>query len=142
MNRYQYKRFMFDSKNIHNCSECPENEGYAAWPETKLPCGQFCCWIEIYTADPIDEEYDTQHFTPEEIAESDLEAELIMALIDARESQGVSQRSLEGMSGIKQPAIARIEKGVNSPTVETLIRLLAPLGKKLAVVPMNPSANV
>ena len=88
-----------------------------------------------------DEEYDTQHFTPEEIAESDLEAELIMALIDARESQGVSQRSLEGMSGIKQPAIARIEKGVNSPTVETLIRLLAPLGKKLDVVPMNPSAN-
>ena len=88
-----------------------------------------------------DEEYDAQHFTPEEIAESDLEAELIMALIDARESQGVSQRSLEGMSGIKQPAIARIEKGVNSPTVETLIRLLAPLGKKLAVVPMNSSAN-
>ena len=39
-----------------------------------------------------DEEYDTQHFTPEEIAESDLEAELIMALIDARESQGVSHR--------------------------------------------------
>lgn len=88
-----------------------------------------------------DEEYDTQHFTPEEIVESDLEAELIMALIDARESQGVSQRSLEGMSGIKQPAIARIEKGVNSPTVETLIRLLAPLGKKLAVVPMNFSGN-
>ena len=88
-----------------------------------------------------DEEYDARHFTPEEIAESDLEAELIMALIDARESQGISQRSLERMSGIKQPAIARIEKGVNSPTVETLIRLLAPLGKKLAVVPMNPSAN-
>lgn len=88
-----------------------------------------------------DEEYDSQHFTPEEIAESDLEAELIMALIDARESQGISQRSLEGMSGIKQPAIARIEKGVNSPTVETLIRLLTPLGKKLAVVPMHPSAN-
>ena len=29
-----------------------------------------------------DEEYDAQHFTPEEIAESDLEAELIMALVD------------------------------------------------------------
>ena len=84
-----------------------------------------------------DEEYDAQHFTPEEIAESDLEAELIMALIDARESQGVSQRSLEGMSGIKQPAIARIEKGVNSPTVETLIRLLAPLGKTLAITSLD-----
>ena len=52
-----------------------------------------------------------------------------------------SLESLEELSGIKQPAIARIEKGVNSPTVETLIRLLAPLGKKLAVVPMNSSAG-
>ncbi len=84
-----------------------------------------------------DEAYDTQHFTPQEIAESDLEAELIMALIDARENQGVSQRALESLSGVKQPAIARIEKGVNSPTVETLIKLLTPLGKKLAIVPMN-----
>ena len=86
-----------------------------------------------------DEDFDARHFTPEEIAESDLEAELIMALIEAREDQGVSQRALEGMSGVKQPAIARIEKGVNSPTVETLIKLLIPLGKKLAIVPMNSS---
>lgn len=86
-----------------------------------------------------DEEFDSRHFTPEEIAESDLEAELIMALVDARESQGLSQRSLEEMSGIKQPAIARIERGVNSPTVETLVKLLTPLGKKLAIVPINSS---
>jgi ribosome-binding protein aMBF1 (putative translation factor) len=87
------------------------------------------------------EEFDKAHFTNEEIAESDLEAELIMALIDARESQGVSQRSLEELSGIRQPAIARIERGTNSPTVETLIRLLAPLGKKLAIVPISASEN-
>ncbi len=88
-----------------------------------------------------DEEYDAQHFTPEEIAESDLEAELIMALIDARETQGISQRSLEAMSGVKQPTIARIEKGVNSPTIETLVKLLTPLGKKLAIVPMGATEN-
>ena len=88
-----------------------------------------------------DEEFDKAHFTNEEIAESDLEAELIMALIDARESQGVSQRSLEELSGIRQPAIARIERGTNSPTVETLIKLLTPLGKKLAIVPISASEN-
>ena len=88
-----------------------------------------------------DEEYDASHFTPEEIAESDLEAELIMALVDVRESQGLSQRSLEEMSGVKQPAIARIERGVNSPTVETLVKLLTPLGKKLAIVPIGASAT-
>ena len=89
-----------------------------------------------------DEEYDVRRFSAEEIAESDLEAELIMALIDARESQGISQRSLEAMSGVKQPTIARIEKGVNSPTVKTLVKLLAPIGKKLAIVPMNTPANI
>ena len=47
-----------------------------------------------------DEEYDKKHFTAEEIAKSDLEAELIMALIDGRESQGLSQRSLEEISGV------------------------------------------
>ena len=88
-----------------------------------------------------DEEFDKEHFTPEEIVESDLEAEIIMALIDARESQGISQRSLEQMSGIKQPAIARIERGVNSPTIETLTRLLTPLGKKLTIVPINAVGN-
>ena len=101
------------------------------------------CFFLISSTDHqvSDPQENSGQISSDDFAESDLEAELIMALIDARESQGVSQRSLEGMSGIKQPAIARIEKGVNSPTVETLIRLLAPLGKKLAVVPMNPSAN-
>ena len=88
-----------------------------------------------------DEDFDRKHFSEEEIAESDLEAELIMALIDARESQGLSQRSLEEMSGVKQPVIARIERGVSSPTVETLVKLLTPLGKKLAIVPIGPTAN-
>ena len=86
-----------------------------------------------------DEEYDSKHFSPEEIAESDLEAELIAALIDAREEQEISQRALEEMSGVRQPAIARIEKGVNSPTLETMVKLLTPLGKKLAIVPINSS---
>ncbi len=88
-----------------------------------------------------DNEFDVQHFTPEEITESDLETELIMALIDARENQGISQRSLEAMSGVKQPTIARIERGVNSPTIETVVKLLTPLGKKLAIVPMSVSDN-
>ncbi|MBQ8160620.1 MAG: hypothetical protein IJ083_07685 [Clostridia bacterium] len=53
-----------------------------------------------------DDEYDKEHFTAEESAESDLEAEIMMALIDARESQGFSQHNPEKMRGVKQPAIA------------------------------------
>ena len=66
-----------------------------------------------------DEEYDSRHFTPEEIAESDLDAQLVIAFIDAREEQGISQRTLEAMSGVKQPAVTMIERSVNSPTIET-----------------------
>lgn len=88
-----------------------------------------------------DDEFDKTHFTTEEISESDLESELILALVKARESVGMSQRSLESLSGVRQPAIARIERGANSPTLETLIKLLTPLGKKLTIVPINIQSN-
>ena len=39
------------------------------------------------------------------------------------------------MSGVKQPIIARIETGKSIPQVSTLIKLLVPLGKTLAIVP-------
>ena len=43
------------------------------------------------------------------------------------------------MSGIKQPMIARIEKGKAVPNTDTLIKLLFPLGKTLAIVPLEPA---
>lgn len=76
-------------------------------------------------------------FTPEEIAESDLRVALMGELIKARKEQGISQRKLEELSGVKQPVIARIENGSSNPQLETIIKLLAALGKTLAVVPMK-----
>ena len=75
--------------------------------------------------------------TQEEIAESNLRVELIGALIKARQEKGISQKKLEELSGVKQPIIARMEKGTTSPQIDTLLKVLAPLGKTLAVVPMN-----
>jgi ribosome-binding protein aMBF1 (putative translation factor) len=76
-------------------------------------------------------------FTPEEIAECDLKVALIGALIKARKEQGISQRKLEEMSGVKQPIIARMEKGSTTPQIGTVIKVLASLGKKLTIVPMD-----
>ncbi|MBQ3274723.1 MAG: helix-turn-helix transcriptional regulator [Firmicutes bacterium] len=76
-------------------------------------------------------------FTPEELAESQLKVAIIGELIKARVDQGLSQRELETLSGVKQPVIARIEKGNISPQISTLLKILAPLGKTLAVVPMS-----
>jgi XRE family transcriptional regulator len=81
------------------------------------------------------DEFEKEFYTPEEIAESDLRVALIGELIKARNEQGISQKKLEEMSGVKQPIIARIETGKSIPQVSTLIKLLVPLGKTLAIVP-------
>lgn len=75
--------------------------------------------------------------TPEEIAESNLRVALIGELIKARQEKGLSQKRLEELSGVKQPIIARMEKGLTSPQLDTILKLLAPLGKTLAVVPLE-----
>lgn len=82
------------------------------------------------------DEWEKEHCTPEEIAESDLRVALIGELIRARQERGITQKQLEEMSGVTQPVIARLERGTTSPNVSTLMKVLAPLGKKLAIVPM------
>jgi len=82
------------------------------------------------------DEWEKEHFTPEEIAESDLRVALIGELIRARQERGITQKQLEEMSGVTQPVIARLERGTTSPNISTLTKLLAPLGKKLAIVPI------
>lgn len=74
-------------------------------------------------------------FTPEEIAESDLRVAIIGEIVKARQEMGISQKKLEELSGVKQPVIARMEKGYTSPQIDTILKLLAPLGKTLAIVP-------
>ena len=75
--------------------------------------------------------------TPEEILESELRVALIGELIKARQERGLSQKKLEELSGVKQPVIARMEKGQTSPQLDTILKVLAPLGKTLAIVPLN-----
>lgn len=62
---------------------------------------------------------------------------LIGELIKARQEQGISQKRLEELSGVKQPIIARTEKGNTNPQISTLLKLLVPLGKTLAIVPLD-----
>lgn len=76
-------------------------------------------------------------FTPEEIEENNLQARLLCELIEARQAQGLSQRGLSEKCGIAQSAIARLEKGEASPTLDTLFKMLVPMGMTLAIVPIN-----
>lgn len=83
------------------------------------------------------DDVEKEMFTPEEIAESDLRVALIGELIKARQEKGISQKQLEELSGVKQPVIARMEKGYTSSQLDTILKLLLPLGKTLAIVPLG-----
>ena len=83
------------------------------------------------------EDLQRELFTPEEIAASNLRVALIGELIKARQEKGISQKKLEELSGVKQPIIARMEKGSTSPQIDTILKVLAPLGKTLAIVPLQ-----
>jgi transcriptional regulator with XRE-family HTH domain len=52
---------------------------------------------------------------------------------DARLAAGLSQRALAQRAGTSQPAVARYERGVATPSWETLQRLVAACGQRLRV---------
>ena len=73
-------------------------------------------------------------------AEINLEVSLIGKLIEAREQRGMTQAKLAEITRLKQSAIARLETMSATPKIDTMIKLLKPLGYTLAIVPDVPSA--
>ena len=74
-----------------------------------------------------------------ERAQIEFETALIGKVIEAREAKGLSQRELAEISGVKQPAIARIESMRSTPQIDTLFKVLSPLGYTLSIVPIKES---
>jgi len=72
-------------------------------------------------------------FTPEENAASDLRVAMMSEIAHARKELGISQKKLEELSGVKQPVIARMERGSTSPQLDTVLKVLASLGKTLYI---------
>ena len=61
------------------------------------------------------------------------EYEIMRALIGARIESNMTQKELAEKTGIRQSNISRIENGTTSPTVETLVRLAAGMGKRVRI---------
>lgn len=80
---------------------------------------------------------DDSRVSPAEREKINFEIELIGKLIEAREAKGLSQRDLAEISGLKQPAIARLESMKSTPQIDTLFKVLNPLGYTLSIVPMD-----
>lgn len=60
-------------------------------------------------------------------------AAIISAVIQQRNSLGISQRELAALCQMPQSSVARIESMRVTPTLETMLRLMKPLGLKLTV---------
>ena len=80
---------------------------------------------------------DDTRVSPAERERINFEVALIGKMIEAREEKGLTQRELAEISGIKQPAIARIESLKATPQIDTLFKVLYPLGYTIEIVPVK-----
>jgi len=79
---------------------------------------------------------DEKRVSPAERERINFEISLIGKMIEAREEKGLSQRELAEISGVKQPAIARLEGMKVTPQIDTLFKVLHPLGYTIKIVPL------
>lgn len=80
---------------------------------------------------------DDEYVSAEEREQINFQVALIGKMIEAREKKGLSQRDLAKLSGVKQPAIARMESMKANPQIDTLLKILAPLGYTLTITPID-----
>ena len=72
------------------------------------------------------------------VAKADLEnieelTSIVSSLIAKRTELGISQRDLAAECGLPQSSIARIESFKTTPKLDTLLKMMRPLGLKLKV---------
>ena len=67
---------------------------------------------------------------------------VISEVVDARHDAALSQANLASAAGVKQPVVARLETGVNSPRLDTLLKILTPLGKTLQVIDLGDAVDI
>ena len=61
------------------------------------------------------------------------EFDIIQTMIDARKDSGLTQKELAHRTGIAQSDISKLEHGNANPSLRTLQRLAAGMGKKLRI---------
>ncbi len=96
---------------------------------------------------PLDQ-YKTlqQYVTEQSVASTTFAGELAkaregtrlgLALTEMREERGLTQRDIAARTGIKQPMLARIERG-QMPTIPTLRRIAQALNARVIIAPNEP----
>ena len=65
--------------------------------------------------------------------ENELEYQLMVMILKARNEQNLTQSELAERTGIRQSNISRIEKGQALPSISTLCKIAHGLGKRLQI---------
>ena len=76
----------------------------------------------------------TSALVKQDIEEMEVLAAIVTAIIDRRNELGYTQRDLAVICGLPQSSVARIEACIVKPNIETLIKIMKPLGLTLSVV--------
>lgn len=69
----------------------------------------------------------------QEYDELEPEFAIINAIVDARKEMGLTQKQLSELTGITQADISKLENGNANPSIKTLQRLAAAMGKKVKI---------
>lgn len=76
-------------------------------------------------------------FSKDELAEIDFKVELMCKILQIRKELGLTQSEFAERCHIKQEYLARLERSKSAPQIDTLLKILVPLGYKLDIVPLQ-----
>lgn len=82
-------------------------------------------------------DYRKKLLTSPERASLSLRVEIASEIMDLREKNKMTQKDLEEFTGVKQQVISRLTNGWTNPNLSTLMKILAPMGKTLGIVPLK-----
>lgn len=80
---------------------------------------------------------DTLEIPEEDMVEIQLKVELMGKILEIRKELGLTQAEFAKRCKIKQEYLARLEKSKSAPQIDTLLKILVPLGYKLDIVPLQ-----
>ena len=72
-----------------------------------------------------------------DIEEASQLATLVTLIIQRRNELGLTQRELAALSGLPQSSIARMETMKTVPSIDTVLKIVKPLGLQLSLLPIS-----
>lgn len=82
--------------------------------------------------DSLNERLQDEEFA-KEWQDSEVEFQIIKAIINCREEKNMTQKDLSKLTGITQSDISKLENGNANPSVKTLNKIAAAFDKKLEI---------